>query len=1440
MAEKLSNVIGAPFSNYVLDQLYIRATRNSTSQRSNEEVLFLANKTGWARLISSVNINVGDSANTKPLTEFYKTLGLGSTYTKPEDLAKNWILQGGTSIGTGQGIALRSGIGAEGAYGLGGIEELGYRPMPGLTTVEVETAGRLGSLRQAMINFKVWNMNQLNIVEALYFRLGYSMLLEWGHTQFFNNPTVNTPGGKFEIATNTFGLDDPFAVGTDKATVQQKITKKSKELSGNYDGMLGIVSNFTWSFNQEGGYDCSVKIVGLGSIIDTVRINQSYKMPSGLVKEFKKATQSIEAEIQRKAIAAEEDRLARERQGQGLPPSPPAVPSNPSQIYQYIFKNDRGGNAVTQNEQSFLEVVSYPVSYQPSLTVTNNVFDYFYRAQKGGTSNSVPYVRELNTKYTGLFLNPVPGVRSDWQVVFAENSPPVALSATLLNQAARFFIEAEGVNLQNNLGEDNFVKLYDETIRTSTTPNIASTVNRFLSGDLYVDPNEPVFPVFSTAANILGAGLTRVLANINLVDPVSSGIAFKVSYVTRVKNAQGVEELKTFFLVLNYQPPSAESTGFRPTRQQLIEALQKWFSGSRKISITTIDTTVDEDLLGKIDYGLNPNLKNKRSNIVVQGNLLDIKVGDFIPNISVTFNNTAFIEKVLPPITKSLPAVRATQTPNLGDTSAAENTATATQTDAAPGYESALHVMLAYVKTLSLNQATLAENATKKTIVVDLVSATKAFYQDGVLKNVFNPVPSVEIFRTTPFNLTSYAQKGFNSNLLADALSTPELFGQVGSVDFNKLCRAYLTQYQLSNQTSENIEYPVYISLGYLLAFINNMCLIYDSKQKIGSNNSPQGSDKTPYVYIDFNPDTNFCLTSPQHLSIDPRICLIPFQGSNEDYKEIFPSNVSSAVQGIFLPKQEDELSGQLPEFKTLAGNPYQGKTMNILLNVDFLMKVANSFTASSPDHAVNLQPFLEAILTEVNKSLGNLNLFRVAYRDDSNTVQIKDDQWVPGAAGEVSILNRNTPVNATSKLRLGELPVFGLQSLVRSFQFRTNVSTKLGSMVAISAQAATGSINATDPSSFSYLNATYQDRFKPYITEGSGDPVSGNAATKAVEKKSTDQTNNDLVVAEQFNALVESIYSNFDLDFDKVDAAKNYYIECISKSKSEDSVTSAAPFIPADLEITIDGIAGILIGNAFTIPEDRLPLSLRGEPGRPKVGFIVAGLSHSIVNNQWLTKIRGQMIKLRDVSTVSVVTEVNKRQNALKKKLDTDQGRFVIGDGYPVSQSDIAFANQYTGGVLPAVQLADGTFQIARIEGSRYWLQPNPTYLSRLVNVTIPTNTGDVTVRVSPAFATRLVPAFTEVRQQGLQRYIVDVAGGLAVRNVTNGTALSFHAWGFAIDINASVYGYDVSWNSLPQNDFNRGFERVALILNKYGVSWFKSKDPMHFSIYESNNLQF
>ena len=76
-------------------------------------------------------------------------------------------------------------------------------------------------------------------------------------------------------------------------------------------------------------------------------------------------------------------------------------------------------------------------------------------------------------------------------------------------------------------------------------------------------------------------------------------------------------------------------------------------------------------------------------------------------------------------------------------------------------------------------------------------------------------------------------------------------------------------------------------------------------------------------------------------------------------------------------------------------------------------------------------------------------------------------------------------------------------------------------------------------------------------------------------------------------------------------------------------------------------------MGNAFTKPEDRLPLTLRGPDGKTKVGFIVVGLQHMIENNEWITKIRGQMIKLRDPANIIGAAEYAEQQAVLAAGAD-------------------------------------------------------------------------------------------------------------------------------------------------------------------------------------------
>lgn len=1281
----LSNVIGTSFSRTVLSQLYMRAAKNSTATRDDNQVLFLANKSAWVKMVSSVDIALEDvsaqqaqQANntlkilglpqfvkgSTDLSSYYQDFGIEDTslYSDGTSLAKRWVLEAGTSVASGSGINLRYGVGGEGSYGLANkytlangtaTEYLGPNPMPGLTSVQVDVAGRLGSLKIATVNFKVWNMNQLNIMEALYFRLGYSMLLEWGHTQYYTNEGVFvTSNGSTQI----YGIDDPFRPNLRKERIQQEITLKREkpQVDCNYDGMLGVVSNFTWAFNQEGGYDCTVKLIGLGSIIDTMRINQAYVLPNGLIKNFKTATQAIQDAKDRAAaekarldaIAAAAAATANLGKNAGAPVSSLTTITD----YTSLLANAKT-DAYTGTDTEFFNLTHVWSK------------DYFYQSTAGDAEVSVNGLPPTNPTYFGLFIN-----RSN------DPANPKFTGRLQNTVGAEFSFAGNRIQTLARAAVDKGT--VSANGKEFSTDNAGTTTYGGESLDLSLRAGTS-----SGRKTYIGAVwdlATSVFSPQAATSDIEIDYNTKLLYPFNVKMTYLSSDGKKHQITITYQKPSDEN--YAPTREQIIQAIDNYVSPTSNWKLT-LSAKMERSKINdpSITFSLSSNdfitgqtaaitVKNvKYTGPAVTGANQPAATKDTTVNFTISSDTSEFVNTIGPAPTAPTSTAPSTSTGATGATGKT-NTADTDQTNQA--YESALTAMLAYVKTttqaLALNGLQVdnfKENNGSLKNKTNLLESTKIFYSQGILKGVSfdNPAPFVSADVEEPFDLTKYAQKGFNTSMMAN----PKLYGYVPPVNYYELCKAYLVRYQQGapGSTQDLASARVYIKLGYLLAFLNNMCLIYDTTptaKSLSTAPSEDPSNVRPYVYIDFNPETNFCLTAPEQMSIDPTICLIPFQGTKTDYQTVFAPAMWNAIKSkAFDPSGKDnQLSGNLPPFKA-KDNSNVGRMMDILLDVDYLLNLSNSFATSDPEHSVNLKRFLDALLVDVNKCLGNFNVFRAAYIDEANTVQIRDDQFTPDVLKQGSILERQYYLLQSnryssklsdvvqkaaytqadiSSLQYGQLPIFGLQSIARGFEFKTNMSTKLGAMIAISAQASVGSVNAKDPSSLGYLNQNYQDRYKPRII----DPIPTTATT------TKGSANNDEVVANAFNDHVKSIYGTFNtFDSNRIEMAKNYYIERSSKVKTSSQNTVSAPFIPADLEITIDGIGGIIMGQAFTIPEDRLPKSLRGDDGFTKVGFIVTGLTHTIENNQWLTKIKGQMIKLRENSNYGAAEIIKKLQIA-------------------------------------------------------------------------------------------------------------------------------------------------------------------------------------------------
>jgi hypothetical protein len=50
---------------------------------------------------------------------------------------------------------------------------------------------------------------------------------------------------------------------------------REKQIIGNYDALLGKVSNFNWSFSADGSYDIELTIISLGDVIESLKSNLS-------------------------------------------------------------------------------------------------------------------------------------------------------------------------------------------------------------------------------------------------------------------------------------------------------------------------------------------------------------------------------------------------------------------------------------------------------------------------------------------------------------------------------------------------------------------------------------------------------------------------------------------------------------------------------------------------------------------------------------------------------------------------------------------------------------------------------------------------------------------------------------------------------------------------------------------------------------------------------------------------------------------------------------------------------------------------------------------------------------------------------------------------------------------------------------------------------------
>jgi hypothetical protein len=239
------------FTETVREQL--NARQKALQKRNSNDIIYLNSRSSWVRMTSGVNV---DGTN---------------------DLAKDYVMLGGV-LNSRADKSLRSGVGtSDKAYAnlspsissynsnTRTAGTAGLKPMPGITSVDIKSKSAYGSLREVIVNFSCHNLQQLEDLELLYMRPGYTTLIEWGWTPFLDN--------KGNIKNNISFYDGVLNGNVDKETVFKDLFQKSKDHFGNYDALYGYVKNYSWTARMDGGYECQTTIISIGEILESLNAN---------------------------------------------------------------------------------------------------------------------------------------------------------------------------------------------------------------------------------------------------------------------------------------------------------------------------------------------------------------------------------------------------------------------------------------------------------------------------------------------------------------------------------------------------------------------------------------------------------------------------------------------------------------------------------------------------------------------------------------------------------------------------------------------------------------------------------------------------------------------------------------------------------------------------------------------------------------------------------------------------------------------------------------------------------------------------------------------------------------------------------------------------------------------------------------------------------------
>ena len=290
------NVIGDEFDEFVLQQIKVRQTlagsgySGGINGRSPQVLNYLNNRNAWIKLASSVKIAPSFKEGKETLVErkLRKVFGVSSKDYGGKLIAKKAVLfntiQGLTQEdeNTAGTFNPRKGVYSnvdnsffndDNIVGIGGTK-YGPTPPPGIVDIH-KTVLDKGSTEKLVINIKAYNTFQFELIELLYMRIGFFMMVEWGWDKYAYYDKNN----EIQFADTGATVIDKYWFRENQKTGDafEHIKDYREKYHGNYDGFVGKVQNMSYKLNSDLSYDITIELLGKGNIIESLMANKRTK-----------------------------------------------------------------------------------------------------------------------------------------------------------------------------------------------------------------------------------------------------------------------------------------------------------------------------------------------------------------------------------------------------------------------------------------------------------------------------------------------------------------------------------------------------------------------------------------------------------------------------------------------------------------------------------------------------------------------------------------------------------------------------------------------------------------------------------------------------------------------------------------------------------------------------------------------------------------------------------------------------------------------------------------------------------------------------------------------------------------------------------------------------------------------------------------------------------